>query len=253
MGTGAITQYVDVAQIVLYMFWAFFAGLIFYLVREGHREGYPMETENGRGTITGWPVPQPKTYKLPGGTEVSFPNDAVSKQTLNAEPAHSWTGAPLQPTGANLLLAGVGPGAWADRADVPDAMAHGGPRIVPLRVAPDYGVSDNDHDPRGMPVLGADGGQAGTVVDLWVDKSEHAFRYLEVQLADAPHKVLLPMTCSRIKSDRVKVHSILASQFAQVPGTASQDQITLLEEEKIMAYYGAGTLYATPLRSEPLL
>ena len=39
MGTGAITQYVDVAQIVLYMFWAFFAGLIYYLVREGHREG----------------------------------------------------------------------------------------------------------------------------------------------------------------------------------------------------------------------
>ena len=26
METGAITQYVDVAQIVLYMFWAFFAG-----------------------------------------------------------------------------------------------------------------------------------------------------------------------------------------------------------------------------------
>ena len=104
-----------------------------------------------------------------------------------------------------------------------------------------------------MPVLGADGGQAGTVVDLWVDRSEHAFRYLEVQLADAPRKVLLPMTCSRIKSDRVKVHSILASQFAQVPGTASTDQITLLEEDKIMAYYGAGTLYATPSRAEPLL
>ena len=28
MGTGAITQYIDVAQIVLYLFWAFFAGLI---------------------------------------------------------------------------------------------------------------------------------------------------------------------------------------------------------------------------------
>jgi photosynthetic reaction center H subunit len=29
MEFGAITQYVDVAQIVLYMFWAFFAGLIY--------------------------------------------------------------------------------------------------------------------------------------------------------------------------------------------------------------------------------
>ena len=34
MATGAITGYVDVAQIVLYVFWAFFAGLIYYLLRE---------------------------------------------------------------------------------------------------------------------------------------------------------------------------------------------------------------------------
>ena len=30
-------------------------------------------------------------------------------------------------------------------------------------------------------------------------------------------------------------------------------QITLLEEEKITAYYGAGTLYATPERQEPII
>ena len=49
METGAITQYIDVAQIVLYLFWIFFAGLIYYLVRESHREGYPMDSgrENG--------------------------------------------------------------------------------------------------------------------------------------------------------------------------------------------------------------
>jgi photosynthetic reaction center H subunit len=29
--------------------------------------------------------------------------------------------------------------------------------------------------------------------------------------------------------------------------------VTLLEEEKIMGYYGAGTLYAEPSRAEPLL
>jgi photosynthetic reaction center H subunit len=29
--------------------------------------------------------------------------------------------------------------------------------------------------------------------------------------------------------------------------------VTKLEEEKITAYYGAGTLYATPERSEPLI
>ena len=37
METGAITQYIDVAQIVLYVFWVFFAGLIYYLMRENHR------------------------------------------------------------------------------------------------------------------------------------------------------------------------------------------------------------------------
>ena len=37
MQVGAITGYIDLAQILLYAFWAFFAGLIYYLVRENHR------------------------------------------------------------------------------------------------------------------------------------------------------------------------------------------------------------------------
>ena len=40
MQTGAITGYIDVAQLVLYAFWFFFAGLIWYLRREDKREGY---------------------------------------------------------------------------------------------------------------------------------------------------------------------------------------------------------------------
>ena len=45
----------------------------------------------------------------------------------------------------------------------------------------------------------------------------------------------------------------LGHQFADVPGTKSTDQVTQLEEEKIMAYYGAGTLYAEPSRVDPLV
>jgi photosynthetic reaction center H subunit len=60
------------------------------------------------------------------------------------------------------------------------------------------------------------------------------------------------MTFSRIKSSGVYVAALLAGQFANVPKTKSMEQITLLEEEKITAYYGAGTLYATPERQEPL-
>ena len=45
MPAGAITGYIDVAQLVLYAFWIFFAGLIFYLRREDKREGYPLESD----------------------------------------------------------------------------------------------------------------------------------------------------------------------------------------------------------------
>ena len=34
MGTGAITQYIDVAQIVLYLFWIFFFWLVVWLVAD---------------------------------------------------------------------------------------------------------------------------------------------------------------------------------------------------------------------------
>ena len=44
-----------------------------------------------------------------------------------------------------------------------------------------------------------------------------------------------------------------STQFAQVPGTRNPDAVTLLEEDKIMAYYGGGVLYATAARQEPLL
>jgi photosynthetic reaction center H subunit len=64
---------------------------------------------------------------------------------------------------------------------------------------------------------------------------------------------MLPVPFARITNEHVKVHAILAHQFADVPGLRNADQITMLEEEKISAYYGAGTLYATPERQEPLV
>jgi photosynthetic reaction center H subunit len=61
------------------------------------------------------------------------------------------------------------------------------------------------------------------------------------------------MTFARIKKDGTHVQAILSHQFVNVPQTKSNAQITLLEEEKITAYYGAGTLYATPERQEPII
>ena len=256
MQTGAITAYVDVAQITLYVFWAFFAGLIYYLLQENKREGYPLESDrSGQVRVQGWPpMPSPKTYLLRDGSTRTAPTDAGPPQSLAAEPIGGWLGAPLQPTG-NPMLDGVGPGAYANRPDVTDKTAEGDTRIVPLRVAPDFEVASDDPDPRGMTVAGADGQAGGTVTDLWVDRSEMLFRYLELEVAGAsgPRRVLLPINFTRISRNQVKVKSILGAQFAQVPGTTHPDQVTLLEEEKIMAYYGGGVLYAEPSRQEPLL
>jgi photosynthetic reaction center H subunit len=253
MGTGAIAGSVDVAQLVLYGFWLFFAALIYYLVRENHREGYPMET-TGRGKITGWPIPRPKTFRMPHGEPpVTVPNDKVSALSPNAQPSHNWIGAPLEPVG-DPLLAGIGPGSWAERADIPDAMLDGSPKIVPLSKLPDFEIARQDRDPRGMTVLGCDGKAAGVVTDVWLDQMEVAIRYLTVQLAsDAARTVLVPINFTRIGRDAVKVGALYAQQFSGVPGLKSAERITLLEEERVMAYFGAGTLYADASRAEPLL
>ena len=125
-------------------------------------------------------------------------------------------------------------------------------RIVPLRADTAFSVAHEDTDPRGLPVVGADGAVGGTVSDIWVDRSEMLFRYLEVDVG-GQRSVLLPINFTRIGNRQITVRAILGSQFAQVPSTRQADSVTLLEEEKIMAYYGAGTLYATADRQEPLL
>ena len=72
MQTGAITGYIDVAQVVLYAFWIFFAGLIFYLRREDKREGYPLESDRSaqrHACRASRRCPSPKTFLLrDGGT-----------------------------------------------------------------------------------------------------------------------------------------------------------------------------------------
>lgn len=54
-------EYIDGAQIALYAFWIFFAGLIYYLRREDKREGYPLES--WQGPREGWPKP-PRRRKI---------------------------------------------------------------------------------------------------------------------------------------------------------------------------------------------
>lgn len=252
MDIGSITGHIDVAQVVLYLFWIFFFGLIFYLRREDRREGYPLENDVTGEVETLGPIfmPEPKTFALADGSTVTVPDYKRETRPLNAEPIAPHPGAPLEPTG-NALLAGVGPGSWAERQDKPDVGTDGEPVIRPLRVASDFIVADGEPDPRGMDVIGADGEIAGTVSDVWVDRAESIIRYLEVSVGD--RTVMLPWNFADVTGGAVDVTAIMSGQFADVPGIANPDQITLLEEEKVMAYFGAGTLYAHWRRAEPLV
>jgi photosynthetic reaction center H subunit len=253
---GAITGYIDVAQVVLYAFWIFFAGLILYLRREDKREGYPLESELSN-RIQGFPaMPKPKLFRLLHGGTYSAPSYKADTREIRAKPIGDWPGAPLEPTG-RPMVDGVGPAAYAERADVPDLTVDGRAKIVPMRIATGFWVESRGADPRGMEVVGGDRQVVGTVSDVWVDRSETLIRYLEVDISDPPGGgiVLLPMTFARIDKRRrqVRVKSILAEHFIEVPKLRDPDQVTLLEEDRICAYYAGGTLYAEPSRLGPVI
>lgn len=249
---------IDFAVISVFLFFSFFVTLILYLRREDRREGYPLEEDpSGRVRTAGGLLfsALPKTFILPQGRgTVTVPNKNRDRRPIAARRAAIAPGSPLIPTG-NPMRDGVGPGAYAERAKVPDLTAHGDLKIVPLRVARNFSIAKGDADPRGMLVFGTDNVVAGTVKDVWVDRAEWTIRYLEVALEGSGASVLLPITGALIKKARrhVLVDAITAAQFADVPRTADPDQVTFYEEERVVAYYGGGYLYATPSRAEPLL
>jgi photosynthetic reaction center H subunit len=252
MSTGAITNYIDVAQLTLYGFWIFFAGLIYYLRSEDKREGYPLESDrSGRVRVQGFPpIPNPKTFRLEHGETRSAPRAQSAGGALKATPVGAWPGAPLEPNG-DPMADGVGPAAYAQRPDVPDRTIEGHAKIVPLRVATDFTVAARDPDPRGMDVIAGDGLVAGKVSDVWVDRSETIARYYEVQVGN--RSVLLPANFARVDKwrRRLKVKSVYAHHFATAPAPRDPNQVTLLEEDRICAYFASGNLYAHPSRLGP--
>ncbi len=251
---------IDLVEILFTLFWVFFIGLVLYLHRESKREGYPLHSDRTEHDpdfeVKGFPAPPPKkSFALAHGGVATVPR-VETERPVAAEPAADFPGAPLVPTG-NPMRDGVGPAAYSNRSDTPDKTLHDENRIVPMRVATDFVVAGPDPDPRGMEVVAGDGAIAGTVVDLWVDRSEPMIAYYEVDLgaARANKRVLLPSGFVKVAVGKrqLKVRSVHAAQFADVPALASPDQITLLEEDKICGYFGGGTLYADQARQEPVL
>ncbi|MDN3644787.1 photosynthetic reaction center subunit H [Pontixanthobacter aestiaquae] len=246
----------DVTELVFLAFTLFFIVLVFYLRREDRREGYPLEDEvTGRLDTEAGPMHSAtgKTFIMPFGRDpVTTPTKGREKVDVAGERTFRSPGAPYYPTG-NPLEDGLGPAAWADRAKHPDLDAEGHNRIVPISTTPSITVHKKDSDPRGMTVLGADGEEAGTVTDIWIDRAEHQIRYLEVDTGT--NKVLAPMAMSvvRGKNNTVIIDALNAADFAAAPVPAKKNEITFYEEERVVAYFGGGYLYANRERQEPLL
>lgn len=245
----------DLASAAIWGFWIFFALLVYYLQTENMREGYPLETDDGAPAPNQgpFPVPKDKTFILPHGRgEVTVPSGQhPDRPVLALQRTSKAAGSPYVPTG-DPMMDGVGPASWAPRRDVPELDAHGHVKIKPMASLPDFAFSAGT-DPRGKPVVTGDGEVVGRVTDMWVDVPEQLVRYLtmDVNPEGSGQTRLIPINFARIKGDRVVVRSLYAHNIAGIPDIKGTEEVTLLEEEKVMAYFGGGTLYADPARIEP--
>ncbi len=250
----------DLASAAIWLFWIFFAGLVIYLQTENMREGYPLRDDDDDvpANESLWPIPKEKTFHLRDGRgELTVPSkeyeDSKMRTDLALARSSEASGSPWVPTG-DPMKDGVGPASWAPRRDIPELDAHGHAKIKPMSTLEDFKVSAG-RDPRGKAVVGGDGEVVGRVTDIWVDVPEQMVRYLTVDLnPEGTGKTrLIPMTMAKIGTDRVTVRSLHAHNWDGVPATKNGDEVTLLEEDKITAYYAGGTLYASPERSQTVL
>jgi len=262
MPFGALGENLDVAQIVLYLFWIFFAGLIFWIRREDRREGYPLEKENTGKVRKPEPImiPKPKEFHLQTGGSVFRPDfsERDNDRGMAAEKVNGLPGAPARPTG-DPMADGVGPAAWVPRRNEPEKILDGLPLIVPMRTLEGFHVAKQSPDPRGYPVVGCDGAVGGTVKDLWIDRADQMVRYLELDAEaagpDGKVTVLLPIQAARVNKlkGRVEVSAVKGEHFARVPRLSNPEIITAAEEERVWAYYAGGRMYAEPKRAEPVI
>ncbi|MBD3763484.1 MAG: photosynthetic reaction center subunit H [Rhodobacterales bacterium] len=223
----------DLASLSIWLFWGFFAYLIYYLQTENMREGYPLETEDGLPAANQgpFPVPAPKTVVLPHGKgEVVLPsaaNEAAHRRTdLALARTATSDGFPHAPTG-NPMADGVGPASWVPRRDEPELDAHGHVKILPMSQAKGFTVSAG-RDPRGLPVQAGDKEVVGRVTDMWVDVPEQVVRYLEVTLNSGSRR-LVPMPLASIWADRVRINALTSDLFEAIPATNSLTCVTKLE------------------------
>jgi photosynthetic reaction center H subunit len=238
----------DLASLAIWLFWGFFAVLIYYLQTENMREGFPLENEDGTKAPnqSPFPAPKPKTFLLPLGkgsvTVPSAENEAAHRRSdLALARTAGSEGFPHAPTG-NAMLDGVGPASWVPRKDEPELDGHGHAKLRPMASVDGMAISAG-RDPRGLPVQAGDLEVVGRIKELWVDVPEQLVRYLEVDLNNGSSR-LVPMTMCKIWADRVRINALTSDLFATIPATKSQTSVTKLEEDKISGYVAGGWMYA---------
>ena len=225
MGTGAITSYIDVAQLVLYAFWIFFAGLIYYLRARGQARGLSagIATARPRVDVTGLPA-DAAAQDLPararrhghGAERQALAAAAEGQARRTAGPARRWS-----PTG-NPMLDGVGPGAYADRADVPDLTfeGHAEDRAAARGAATSTCRAQGPRSARHARSSAPTARSAAPCATCGSTAPRALFRYLEVEPSPAAtRRVLLPINFARIDAATAsRCASILGHQFAARAG-----------------------------------
>ena len=252
---GNITSAIDLPQVAFWVFFLFFLALVWWLRRNDKREGYPLKASpftNER--LLGFPTPpsDDQVYVLNEGGTSAAPHNFAQPDT-KAKPLYRFAGTPLSPVG-NPLLAALGPGAWVKRRDEPMLTEKGERVLQPLRLLPEWSLTEGEADPRGMTVFDWRWNEIGVVRDIWVDQAIRIIRLLEVELqpSSVSGRVLVPIfhTVIKEKAREVRVTALRSSQFADIPMPARPDRITAQEDERLNAYFAAGYFYRNSVLTE---
>ena len=98
----------DLASLSIWLFYGFFALLIYYLQNANMREGYPLEDDDGETAANQGPFPLPKekTFKLQHGRgELTLPGeDFQRRENLALRKTAEGNGFPMEPTGDPLTF-----------------------------------------------------------------------------------------------------------------------------------------------------
>lgn len=127
-------------------------------------------------------------------------------------------------------------------------MVYGDVCIVLMVNVEGFYIVEGEIDLCGFLVVGCDGKFVGIVKEVWVDWVEYFLCYYEVELGEVGFMVLLLNNFVVIKKGKgVKlyfyVYVIMFVQFVDVLVKVKVDFIILLEEDKIVVYFGVGLFY----------